>query len=694
MTGRMNIRLLIAGMIVAAAGIFVILRSALFSAQIRNVVLVSIDTCRADYLSCYGYHRPTTPNIDLVADDGLLFVNAVSPVPLTLPAHCSMLTGTIPPTHGVHSNNGYRLSESQTSLAEIMKAQGFQTAAFVSAFVLDSRFGLDQGFDRYGDDFKEELPGNSITQRRGGETTREAIEWIDQKKDEKFFLFLHLYDPHARYEPPEPFSGLYRESLYAGEVAYADYCVGLVIEKLKSLGLYDSTLILITSDHGEMLGDHGELTHGYFIYQTAIRVPLTMKIPGRKKSATVTQPVGLIDIVPTICSLLDIQAPQRVQGEDLTGLLQQPQGVLLDRGLYCESLNPTKYRAQGLLGLVNDRWKYIQTARAELYDLLNDPAESRNLAEDDPRRAQFLKGRLKQIIAHGLRAGQDDNNQQVNTRHLDDETRKQLETLGYVGHADVREDFSFEADKDDPKDLLPFHLDHTMISALLLAEDYDKAKELCEKLLVQRPGLYQLHQWRGRIALNEKDYTTGLRHYREAAKLNPGDVVSHRQIGKVLVQLGKLSEAETSFQRSLDLENNHVGTLDNLARVYSRQGRIEDAYNQWHKVHQIEPGNTEIINNLAWMLAVYPDMDAHNPQESLRLAQRACELTNYKNATMLDTLAVAYGAAGDFTAAAEAAQNAYELALSDGQAELARQSKQHLELFKSSQPYRMSHTPD
>ncbi|MCH9022935.1 MAG: sulfatase, partial [Planctomycetes bacterium] len=245
---RTNIWLLIAGMIGTAAGAYFLLKPGLFSKQIRHVVLISIDTCRADYLSCYGYARPTTPNIDSVASEGLLFVNAISPVPLTLPAHCSMMTGTIPPTHGVHDNDGYRLGESHMSLAEIMRANGFKTAGFVSAFVLDSKFGLDQGFDHYDDEFNEEIEKNIITQRRGEETSRVAIKWLDENKDNNYFLFLHYYDPHAPYDPPEPFAGLYRENLYAGEIAYTDHCIGQVIAKLKSLGHYESTLIVITSD--------------------------------------------------------------------------------------------------------------------------------------------------------------------------------------------------------------------------------------------------------------------------------------------------------------------------------------------------------------------------------------------------------------------------------------------------------------
>ena len=229
--------------------------------EIRNVLLISIDTCRADYLSCYGYPRETTPNIDELAREGILFENVISPVPLTLPAHSSMLTGTIPPYHRVHNNIDYKLGLSNVTLAEILKEVGFTTSAFISSFIMDSQFGLDQGFDTYNDSFEKTYSSVGINERKAGETSRLAAQWLDEHKDESFFLFLHYYDPHKSYEPPKPFASKFPQNPYAGEIAYTDDYIGQVITRLKELGLYDSTLIIITSDHGEMLGEHGEPAH-------------------------------------------------------------------------------------------------------------------------------------------------------------------------------------------------------------------------------------------------------------------------------------------------------------------------------------------------------------------------------------------------------------------------------------------------
>jgi len=344
------------------------------SVEIRNIVLISIDTCRADYLSCYGYGRKTTPNIDKLAAEGVLFENAFAPVPITLPSHSSMLTGTIPPYHGVHNNEGYKLAQSNITLAEILKDNGFKTTGIISAHVLKSTFGIDQGFDSYHDQFAGVLENNGIEEREGGETTEVAIKWLNENEDDRFFMFLHYFDPHTKYKPPEPFSSRYITNLYAGEVAYSDYCIGRVIEKLKELDLYNSTLIIVTSDHGEMLGDHGEQTHSYYIYQTAIKVPLVFKLPGQKKAKKIKPVVGLIDIVPTICSLLEIEIPHDIQGVDISGHFGGRNSPEKDRHLYCESFMPTIYNANSLFGVVTDRYKYIQTTRPELYDLVKDPA--------------------------------------------------------------------------------------------------------------------------------------------------------------------------------------------------------------------------------------------------------------------------------------------------------------------------------
>lgn len=417
--------------------------------KIRNVVLISIDTCRADYLSCYGYERKTTPNIDAIAAKSILFETVVSPVPMTLPAHSSLMTGTIPPYHGVRLNNRDRLEDSNVTLAEIFKDNGIATGAVISAFVLNRYFGINQGFDDYIDEI-EKTKKTAHNGRTGIKTSELAIKWLSEHKNEPFFFFLHYFDPHLPYIPPEPFATEFADNLYAGEIAYTDYCIGLVIEQLKELGLYDSTLIIITGDHGEGLKEHSETEHGFFIYDCTIKVPLIIKVPGRAKGKRVSEVVGLIDLAPTICSIMGITVTSEMHGEDLSGFFTKKDKTAKDqRYLYCESFIPRNYGCAPLLGVVNGHWKYIQAPKEELYDLNKDPGETENLINRFPKRARLLQSHLGLILQYHTRS-----DKQASNFKLDAESMKRLESLGYVGSSDIHKVFKFDKNKEDPKDLI------------------------------------------------------------------------------------------------------------------------------------------------------------------------------------------------------------------------------------------------
>ena len=450
--------------------------------EIRNVILISIDTCRADHLGCYGYHKDTTPNIDKIAREGIIFKNAYSEVPITLPSHSSMLTGTIPPYHGVHDNAGYYLAQSNLTLAEILEQNGFTTGAAISAYVLSSKFGLKQGFSTYGDLTNTASGASDIIERRGEETNRFVLKWLEKHKNKRFFLFLHYFDPHQAYEPPEPFASRFAGNAYAGEIAYTDFCIGQVVARLKALKLYDSSLIIITSDHGEMLNEHGEMSHAYFIYQSALKVPLIFKLPGSYPVAEFDEPVGLIDIVPTVCSMLGIRPDSSMQGKDLSPCFFGKIQPSPDRKLYCESLYPTKYGANSLLGIITDRWKFIQTTRPELYDLKSDPDETNNVYKQQPKRARILREHLRLILEDTVQAN---NTSSKGTLEIDDLNR--LESLGYVASSGVNEDFSFNQNKKDPKDMIGLHSVHSKGLGLIDDNQLMEAAALYEKAIKAYP---------------------------------------------------------------------------------------------------------------------------------------------------------------------------------------------------------------
>ncbi len=499
--------------------------SGYFLGKYPNVLLISIDTCRADRLSCYGYELATTPNIDALAAEGILFEHAISPVPQTLPAHGSMFTGTIPPYHGVHDNFGYHLDKSNITLAEILRDSGFTSGAVISAFVLDSQFGTAQGFDSYHDRIESPMQGQAIPQRQAGQTTRIALDWLEENKDKRFFFFLHYYDPHVEYEPPEPFASQFAGNLYAGEIAYTDHCIGQVIDKLKELGLYDSTLIIITSDHGEMLGEHGELTHSYFIYQGAIRVPLIFKLPGPSKPARIKSIAGIVDIVPPVCGLLNIETPKQVQGIDLSPSLKGEVSSGQDRHMFCESLWPTSYKANSLLGVVNDRFKYIQTTRPELYDLIKDPGESDNLVEEQRQRARIMQDKLAQILEQSVRKDALDSKMA-----MDPETIERLKSLGYAGGT-ITEDFSFDQTKDDPEDLLECHLLQVRTSFYLTLKQYNKAEMFAEQMIQLRPDSAHGYKTLGDIAMLQGDDSRAIVYLQKAIELEPDNAKVYNSRG-------------------------------------------------------------------------------------------------------------------------------------------------------------------
>lgn len=580
--------------------------------EIKHIVLISIDTCRADHLSCYGYPQNTTPNIDAFAREATLFQNVISPVPITLPAHSSMLTGTIPPFHGVHNNVDYQLAPSNETLPETLKRNGFNTAGIVSAFVMNKDRGLAQGFDTYYDVFNETTLKRFGNERRGDETTKVAIDWIDHNEDRPFFLFLHYYDPHSDYTPPEPYASRFPGNPYAGEIAFTDHCIGQVIQKLKELEIYDSTLIIITGDHGEMLGEHGEEEHSYFIYESAIKVPLIIRLPGQNKRETISESVGLVDIVPTLCSLLDIDIPTRIQGRNIASLLQGNVPDNYERFIYSESIEPTRIGASSLMAISAGQWKFIQAARPELYDLANDPGEENNMIEKEPHRVRILEDKLRETLEQSV-------SKEANSRvQLDPESIKRLQSLGYVSGINEGE-ITFDSDQEDPKDLIPVFRQFQKALALIEQDEHKVAENMLTELIPLRPGFHEIYIKLGDIAIHEQDFDQAIVRYRQAVELKPTILMS--------------------------------------------------------------------LNNLAWIQATRPSLPSSDVEEALRLGRQLCALSHFSDPNSLDTLAVAYAAAGDFPKAIETAKKALALANSAKDTQLATKVAKRLRLFEKSEPY-------
>ncbi len=648
---------------------------------IRHVVLISLDTTRADYLSCYGYGRPTTPNIDALAKQGYLFNHTITPIPLTLPAHTSMLTGTIPPHHGRHENKDPYFDPSLVTLAALLKTKGYSTGAFVGSQILNGSFGLNRGFDIYGDQFADE----DQSERRAGEVNRAAFEWLEKQKRKPVFLFLHYYDPHDAYEPPEPFATTFKENLYAGEIAYTDHCIGKVIAKLKSLGMYESSLIIVTGDHGEMLGEHGEAGHMYFIYQSAVKVPLIYKLPGSSGPQRIEDIAGIIDIVPTVCDLLDIEPPTGIQGKNLAPYFSNTPPQSEDRHIYCESLYPTKYEANTLLSLVSNRWKYIQTTRPELYDLQKDPGEQTNLVKTQPQRARILKDRLAQILEQTVRQekGQEDT-------PLGAEALKHLLSLGYVAGSSVVEDFSFDQSKEDPKDLIGFHEEFRKVNNLFAKNEIVDVGALGDHLIKQRPQFFGSYHLLLGLAIQQKDYKNAIRFGEKALVLKPDNFNVHNIMGLAYFQSKEDEAAARHFELALEfVPKDQTDSLDARVQVHnqlgllrSRQKKFDLAVVQFKKTLKLNGKQPDMLNAFAQALLASRDPAIKDPYKALKLAHQACKLTQSRHPEYLSTLAVAYATLNNLSEAVNILEKALPLAQTIGDQALIAKIQKQLYLIK------------
>jgi arylsulfatase A-like enzyme/Flp pilus assembly protein TadD len=548
-----------------AAGLLLLAANA--RAADANVLLVTIDTLRADRLGCYGPKGGPTPVIDALAARGALFERAFAHNPTTLPSHANILSGLTPLSHGVSENAQSRFPAGLPTLAADLKARGYATGAFVGAFPLDSRFGLDRGFDVYDDAFPARpAPGGGARERRASDVVGAAVAWLDGQKG-KWFCWIHLWDPHAPYAPPEPFAARFRDDPYAGEVAYVDAELGRLFAELERRGLPAGTLVVLTADHGEGLGEHGEMTHSYFAYNSTLHVPLIIAGPGvapRRVAAN----VGHIDILPTVDELLGVKSRPGLQGRSLAALMRGGRGE--DRPLYFESLEP--YLDKGcapLRGFIRGRRKYFDSPIPEVYDLQADFGETKNLAPDnDLGSLRRELDRIKKDLS-SPRAG-------AGGRVADQETLERLRSLGYAASPVFQPKASY-GPADDLKSVLPFQ--QRLERAILLA-DGGRAEEAIRDL--------------GALVRDKKDFTPAyvylsqtlvslgrvqdaVRTLDDGVRENPASYALLSTLGMLLVMNRMDERAETVLERALAVIDFDPDAWNNLGGVLMRKGNQEGA---------------------------------------------------------------------------------------------------------------------
>jgi len=541
----------------------------------RNLLVVTLDTTRADRVGSYGHAPARTPRFDALAARGLRFERAATVVPLTLPAHSSLFTGTFPGRHGVRDNGGYYLGDEQQTLAELLRARGYRTGGFVSAFVLDSRWGIAQGFERYFDEFDlakfEQQAGMDAIQRPGNETVDEALRWLGAERGRPFFAWVHLYDAHTPYAAPRAYTAAFPRTLegaYDGEIAFADAQLGRLLDALERDGRLASTVVAVLADHGEMLGEKHELTHGFFVYDASVRIPAAIAGPGLSPRVVPDQ-VRIVDVMPTLLELLAVPSPPQVQGASLLPLLR---GERLNLTALSESWFPRfHYGWSELVAIQDERFKLIRAPRRELYDLQRDPRETQDLAGSDPGRVATLERALDAMLAASEASGRPKAPETV-----DAETAERLEALGYVGGS-VSARHLEERPRGDPKDKIQLYNLLKQASTASAAGRFDEAIAKARQALAEDPEILEGHMLLGNFLVRASRPAEAIAAYRRALALDPEHRESIFRLALAYKEEGRLADARTGFERARSLDPQNGRVLWQLADIAMRERRFDEA---------------------------------------------------------------------------------------------------------------------
>lgn len=560
-----------------------------------NVLLITLDTTRADHLSCYvhdgaapqsvplkttahggpGYAQ--TPHLDALAARGVRFTHAVAQVPLTLPSHACILTGTYPEVHGLRDMGGFVLDPRQVTLASMARQGGFRTAAFVGSKAVSRHFGLGQGFEVYDEqmtshDLEGQLPG-IYAERRAAVTTDHALDWLKLHAEERFFLWVHYYDPHEPYDPPEPYKTQYRDDPYSGEIAYVDEQAGRLLEFLDQRHLRDRSLVVVIGDHGESLGSHGEMTHGIFIYDDTVHVPLILAGPEVPSGKVITSQVRSIDLLPTIAEFLRLPPKNEAQGVSLWSHIQRGQPVI-GKGAnyaYIETLYPKTYMNWSeLRGMRTDRWMFILAPHPELYDLEHDPQEKENVIRRYPAEADQLQKKIWEVI------GPPGQNRNLAFASLSVESQQELASLGYVNPGTSHE-IVLKMSGPDPKDKVAMLRAMQECDGFMKAKEFGRVARVMEKALRDDPSNPMARIYLATAYEREHDLPHAIQSYQAAIEKGRETDLMLSRLGKVYLRARQLEKAVDALRRSIEIDPTDLDTLGNLGMAYLELHRLDDA---------------------------------------------------------------------------------------------------------------------
>jgi len=660
----------------------------------HNLLLITIDTLRADALGVYGQTRPTSPNLDALARKGTLFEHCLASVPSTLPSHASILTGRQPYSHGVRANAGYALPPESVTLAEVLRDYGYRTAAEIAAPVIGRRTFLNQGFEHYRDLESADVERLSVlirgevgelVERSALDVTKHATRFLLSVGDRPFFLWLHYFDPHAFYTPPEPFRGMFPGDPYHGEVRFVDEQFGQVMRALHRADLDERTLVVVTSDHGEGLGDHGEETHAFFVYDSTLRVPLIFWAPGLVPAGQrIGALVRSVDIAPTLLDLLGLFPLGQAEGVSLRPLIDGARQDLALAG-YGESLEPVQlFGASMLRTLRSGEWKYIHKVSPELYSIRSDPGETRNLASERPEIVEDLRGRLRRL----LEAAPEPRTNAL--AEVDPVTRAHLVALGYaVAPAlEIDELASLEVKPPDQAGLAGDLRQYSVALSHAKSGRLDEAERLFRELWERHPraapllmGLVEAVEDQGRTGELEALLRAGV-------ALGGSDAAFQVRLARLRAEAGAIDEAEALLRDALGRAPCSVVARVTLSNALGEAGRFREQLEVLEEGVERCPDATDLTNDLAFALATVPEDSLRDGPRALALARQVVGDAP-GNPAYLDTLAAALAETGNYADAQEASRRAVELVLQSGMSEsVAADMRAHLETFEAGRPLR------
>jgi arylsulfatase A-like enzyme/Flp pilus assembly protein TadD len=561
----------------------------------QNVLLVSIDTLRADALGAYGNKTVETPWIDRLASEGVRFEVAHAHNVITLPSHANLLSGQLPLGHGVRDNSGFRFPAGGATLATRLRALGYRTGAFVSAFPLDSRFGLDAGFDVYDDRLGgAEIQGDrafEVPERSGAKTVAAALQWMGEQRGRKVFCFVHLYEPHFPYEPPPPFAARFAADPYQGEVSAADAALEPLLRPLLEAGVNSRTLVVLTADHGEGLGEHGELTHGVFAYEATLRVPLILHAPRILGPRVVRTEVRHVDVLPTVFDALGLEVPKELPGRSLLALAATGSGEAPPS--YFEALSSSLNQGWApLRGARRDGLKYVDLPLPELYDLRVDAREEKNLAATHPAELESMRALLSRYRAE---------DRGIERRQEDPATLERLRALGYLagGTAAPKERYTEE---DDPKRLIEVDRRNREVLRLFREGRIQEAAALCRENIRRRPNmpLAYLHLAFLERALGHLDLA--VEAARKAFELKPLHAEHVSLLAVYLTEAGRPKEAADLLEPYMTAVAPDVDVLSARGVALAALGRREEALDSFARAREIDPTNPMVLVNIGTVL--------------------------------------------------------------------------------------------